>query len=258
MAARSSNLQDWTSGANLQMEGHMDMPFQSQKDPKEMGVLGSSPSHMPSWSPARRLLPSHPNTRYCLGIHVTLTQETGAVPPPPHTWTLPLVEDMLCYARTGLTEAMVMGPGVGTWVSKQAYLAADPLTIQEGQWEIAWAITECQIKVRGPGHPCVNPSTPQPFRLTIWGILPKRTSLEMPIQTINYHLTSLWEARPAIDVEENRGYHYLSSPHHPWIAGSKVIGVQCRQPHWCCHCQTGPRAPHGPGKVENVGRPEPT
>ena len=105
----------------------------------------------------------------------------------------PLVEDMLCCARTGLTEAMVTGlgrailcyerhslgeglspdesrdatfmlKGVGTWVGKPAYLAADPLTIQEGQQEIAWAVTECQIKARGLGHLCVNLSTPQPFR----------------------------------------------------------------------------------------------
>ena len=56
-------------------------------------------------------MPSHPHTRYCLGIHVTLTEETGAVTPPSHAWTAPLVEDMLCYARTGLTKAMVTGPG---------------------------------------------------------------------------------------------------------------------------------------------------
>ena len=137
------------------------MPPQSQKDPEETGASGSSPSHSPSWSPARRPLPSCPNTRYCLGIHVTLTKEASAVPQLPHAWTVPLVEDMLCYARTGLTEAMVMGPGrailfygrqslgeglslgeardaafvltgVGTWVGKPAYLATDPLTIQEG------------------------------------------------------------------------------------------------------------------------------
>ena len=44
-------------------------------------------------------------------MHVTLTEETGAVPPLSHTWTAPLVEDMLHYARIGLTEAMVTGPG---------------------------------------------------------------------------------------------------------------------------------------------------
>ena len=50
-------------------------------------------------------------TRHCLGIHVTLTKETGAAPPPPHGWMAPLVEYMLCYGRTGLTEAVVMGLG---------------------------------------------------------------------------------------------------------------------------------------------------
>ena len=113
---------------------------------------------------------------------MTLTKETGVVPPPSHAWTVPLVEDMLCYARTGLAEAMMTGPGrtvlfygrcslgeglsldefrdaafvltgVSTWVVKPAYLAADPLTIEEGWWEIAWAIMKCQIKMRGPGHP---------------------------------------------------------------------------------------------------------
>ena len=99
MATRSSNLEDQMSGANLQMEGHVDVPSQSQKGPEETGASGSSPSHLPSWSLARRLPPSHPNTRYCLGIHVTLTEETGAVPPQSHTWTAPLVEDMLCQNR---------------------------------------------------------------------------------------------------------------------------------------------------------------
>ena len=85
MAARSSDLEDQMSGANLQIVGHMGMPSQSQKDPEETGTSGSSHSHLPSWSPARRQLPSHPNIRCCLGTHVTLSKETGAVPPPSHT-----------------------------------------------------------------------------------------------------------------------------------------------------------------------------
>ena len=134
---------------------------------------------------------------------MTLTEEIGAVPPPSHTWTVPLVEHMLCYARTGLTKAMVTGPGravlfygrhslgeglspgksrdtaflltgVGTWVGKPAYLAADPLTIQEGWWEIAQAVTKCQIKVRGPGHPHVNLLTPQLFRFDWQGDSPQK------------------------------------------------------------------------------------
>ena len=77
---------------------------------KRWEALGSTPSHSPSWSLARKPLSlGHPNTRHCLGIHVTLTEETCAAPPTPHTWMVPLVEDMLCYVRTGLTEAVVMG-----------------------------------------------------------------------------------------------------------------------------------------------------
>ena len=74
----------------------------------------------------------------------------------------PLVKDMLCDIRTRLTEAVVTGPGravlfygrhsmgegltmdeardaaflltgAGIWVGKSAYLATDPMTIQEGR-----------------------------------------------------------------------------------------------------------------------------
>ena len=40
-----------------------------------------------------------------------LTEELGAIPPPSHSWTVPLVVDMLHEARTGLTKAVVTGPG---------------------------------------------------------------------------------------------------------------------------------------------------
>ena len=50
MAALSSNLVDETSGVHLQMESHADMPPQSAKNLWEMETLGSSPSHLPSWS----------------------------------------------------------------------------------------------------------------------------------------------------------------------------------------------------------------
>ena len=161
MAAKSSNLVDEMSGANLQVEGHTDLPSQSAKDPWEPEALDSSPSHSPSWSPAWRPLSSCPNTKYCLEIQVTLREELGAVPPPSHSWMAPLVEDMLCDARTGLTKAVVTGPGKavlfyrrhsmgegltmdkardaaflltgdGMWVGKSAYLTADPMTTQRG------------------------------------------------------------------------------------------------------------------------------
>ena len=89
-------------------------------------------------------------------------EELGAIPPPSHSWMAPLVEDMLCNARTGLTKAVVTVPGravlfyrrcsmgegltadkardAGTWVGKSAYLAADSMTIQEGKRAIAQVI----------------------------------------------------------------------------------------------------------------------
>ena len=83
----------------------------------------------------------------------------------------PLVEDMLHNARTGLTEAVVTGPGravlfyrrcstgegltavkardatflvtgAGMWVGKLAYLTADSMTIQEGKRAIDQAISD--------------------------------------------------------------------------------------------------------------------
>ena len=98
-------------------------------------------------------------------------EELGAVPPPSHSWMAPLVEDMLHDAKIGLTKAVVMGPGravlfsgrhsmgegltvdeardaaflltgAGMWVGKSAYLAADPMTIQEGKRAITQAVSD--------------------------------------------------------------------------------------------------------------------
>ena len=93
------------------MEGHADVPSQSAEDPQELGTSGSSPSHLLSWSPARRPPSSCPNIRYCLEIHVTLMVKLGAVSLLSHSWMAPLVEDMLHDVRTGLTKAVITGPG---------------------------------------------------------------------------------------------------------------------------------------------------
>ena len=122
----------------------------------------SPPSHSLSWTLAQRLPSSCPIMKYCLDICVTLMRELGAIPPPSHSWMAPLVEDMLCNARTGLTEAAVTGlgrevvfyrrhsmgegltadkvrdatfllAGAGTWVGNSAYLTTDSMTIHEGK-----------------------------------------------------------------------------------------------------------------------------
>ena len=104
----------------------------------------------------------------------------------------PLVEDMLCEARTGPTKAVVTGPGravlfygrhlmgeglmadkardatfllmeTGPWAGKSAYLSPDPMTIQQGQRAIAQAVSNNRVKTRGPRHPRVNLPAQQPF-----------------------------------------------------------------------------------------------
>ena len=185
------------------MEGHADVPPQSAKDLWELEALESSPSHLPSWSPAQGPLSSCPNIKHCLEIHVTLTEKLGAVPLPSLSWMAPLMEDMLCDARTRLTKAVVTGPGravlfygrcsmgeglttdeardatfllteAGMWVGKLAYLATDPMRIQEGRRAIAQAISDCQVKARGPGCPHVNLLAQQPF----WFDPPRRSPLK--------------------------------------------------------------------------------
>ena len=130
---------------------------------------------------------------------MTLTEELGAIPPPSHSWTAPLVEDMLHKAITGLIKAVVIDPGravlfcgrhsmgeglraeeardaaflltgAGTWEGKSAYLTADPMTIHEGRRAIAQAISDNRVKVRGPRHPlahqsfCFNPLRNSPSK----------------------------------------------------------------------------------------------
>ena len=111
VVTKSSDLDDQISGANLQIKGHTLTSPSGQQSLEDKGASGSDPFCSPSWSLERQLSPGHPQTWYCLGIHVTLTEERGAAPPPSHVWMVPVVKDMLQHGRTGLTKAVVMGPG---------------------------------------------------------------------------------------------------------------------------------------------------
>ena len=60
MAAKSSDLVDKMSEANLQADGHAEVPTQSAKDLQEPEEEDSSPSCLLSWSPASYPTPSDP------------------------------------------------------------------------------------------------------------------------------------------------------------------------------------------------------
>ena len=223
------------------------MPSQSAKDLWESEALGSSPSHSPSWSPTRRPLSSHPNLKHCLEIHVTLTEELRAVPLPSHSWMALLVEDMLCDIRTSLTKVVVTGPGravlfygrhamgeglttdkardaiflltrAGTWFGKPAYLAIDPMTIQEGG-AIVQAMMDHRVKARGPGCPCVNLPAQQPFRFDH----PRGSPIkDAPRDGGSDHQPSppwLPRGQSTIDNRGTKGFHHLSFHHLPQTEG---------------------------------------
>ena len=61
-------------------------------------------------------------------------------------------------------DATFLLTGAGMWVGKSAYLTTNPMTIQEGRRAIAQAISDNRVKVRGPGHPQVNPLAQQLFK----------------------------------------------------------------------------------------------
>ena len=155
-------------------------------------------------------------------------------------------------------DATFMPTGAGTWVGKPAYLAADPLTIQEGWQEIAWAVTKCWIKVGGLGHPHMNLLIPQPFRFDQQGDSPQK---DTPRDVNSDHQLSSHQPLRGKNHNRCRRDQGLLPPQPHWcrqIVGFKAIGVWCQWPHWCHHCQTGQKIPSVPREVDDVGKLEPT
>ena len=111
MATRSSDLDDQKSGVVAQTEGPTCTPPSGQNGLEETEAFGSTSSHSPSQSLARKQTPDHPETQCCLEIQGISTKDRGTTPPLPHTWQMPVVEDMLQDGKSDLTEAVVTGPG---------------------------------------------------------------------------------------------------------------------------------------------------
>ena len=196
MAAKTSDRGDNKTEANLQMDSLEERLALKAADHHEMEEEDSSSHNSPMWSPVPRLPTGRLSMNYCLLIRATLGDELGDVLPPPHTWMVLVVEDMLRDIRVRLTEAVVIGPGrvilfygrrsmgeglmadeardvaflitgTRTWVGKPAFLTANPMMLQEGKRAITCAITDQRVKARGPGDPQVNPPAQQAFRFNI-------------------------------------------------------------------------------------------
>ena len=90
MAAKLRDLVDEISGANLQMEGHVDVLTQSAKDLQEPEALDGYPPTCHLGPQLGGCCPVTPNMKYCLEICVTLMEELGAIPQPCHSWMPPL------------------------------------------------------------------------------------------------------------------------------------------------------------------------
>ena len=68
MAAKSSNLGDKMSEANLQADGQAEKPAQGAADWWGMEEEDSSPHNSPMWSPVQRPPLGCLNTKHCLKI----------------------------------------------------------------------------------------------------------------------------------------------------------------------------------------------
>ena len=166
-------------GATAQTEGQTLAPPNGQTGPEETEASGSNPSCSN--------LPFHSEEASYLDQRWRRYTTTS------YTLQALVVKDMLCDGKSGLTEAIVMGPGwvilfygrqllgeglsLGeawnamfilsaaiSWVGKQAQLNTNALSLWEGRQMIAQAITKWCIKARGPGcHHSFLPAS-QPFR----------------------------------------------------------------------------------------------
>ena len=108
---------------------------------------------------------------------------------------------------------------VGTLVRKPAYLATDPMTVQEGQQAIIQAVTDHWVKARGPGCPHVNLLTQQPFRFDS----PRDSSMKDTPRDANSHHQPLphWPQR---GQDHNRCQRDQRLP-SPWLPS---LSLDCR------------------------------
>ena len=192
MAMRLSDLDDQKSGINIQTEGHTLTPPSGWNCPEDQEAFGSTLSHSPSQSLARKPAPDLPETQYCLEIQATSTKDEGVTPPPPHMWQAPIVErhglrwqswpnrshsDQPRSGHPVLQVAIIrrraeLGWGVRHHIhifrSHQLGWQTSPTQCQTGKprW---WLVVDCpshhqrHIEPRGPGYTHSIPPASTPF-----------------------------------------------------------------------------------------------
>ena len=96
---------------------------------------------------------------------------------------------------------------------------------------------DCQVKVRGPGHPCVNLPAQHPFRFDhLRGSPVKDASRDGGSDHQPSPHVGPQGAEIAIGIGDTKGLHCLSSPHLPQILGLRVTGAHYQ---WLPQCHPG-------------------
>ena len=277
MAARSSDLDEQKPGTNIQKEDHTLTPPSSPNDPEDPEAFGSTPSKPPSQSLARK--PDYPKTWYCLEIQVISTEDDKIIPPPCHTWQVPIMEDMVWEGRTGLIEAIVTSPGwailfygwqllgeglnlgevrdatftlsgVIAWVGKQVQLSAKSVSLGNGRQLIAQAITKGHIEQGGLAtlipfnlHQChsvfIIKTCPHDQPTSQW-LLNNGRCPSLDLRQDSRSKAG-HHSKAGIEVRDNKSYGWLhpSCLHIHQTMDLRVIGAQHQLHHQCCQCLRG-------------------
>ena len=74
----------------------------------------------------------------------------------------------------------------------------------------------------------------------------------MVAPTVNHCHIGPQGAKITIDVGETKGLCHLSSPHLPWIMGSRVTGVHYQWLPYCCLGMTGQTDPGIPNEGDGI------
>ena len=154
-------------------------------------------------------------------------------------------------------DAAFLLTGAGMWVRKLAYLTTNPMTIQGSKRPIAQAVSDHRVKVRGPGHPCVNLPDHQPFWFN-----PPRSSPPKDVSgncSSNYPPSPCWPSRgwDVTGMRETKGLNHLGSLHLPQNMGLRVTGVHYQQLPQCGPGLTSQTDQDIPHKIDNIERKKP-